>query len=43
MIQTPLRNALIGAEPQVDAVINANIQGGFDDLEALLTNLAKGT
>jgi hypothetical protein len=39
--QTPLRNALTGAEPQVDAIINANLGGGFDALEALLTNLAK--
>ena len=41
VVQTPLRNALIGAEPNVDSVINANIDGGFDQLEALLTNLAK--
>ena len=43
MVQTPLRNAIIGAEPTVDSVINENVNGGFDSLETLLTNLAKKT
>jgi len=40
MVQTPLRNALLGAEPTVDKVINENVNGGFDQLEGLLTKLA---
>ena len=43
MVQTPLRNAILGAEPTVDSVINENVNGGFDSLETLLTNLAKQT
>ena len=41
MAQTPLRNALTGAEPTIDAVLNSNISGGLDALETLLQNLAK--
>ena len=41
MVQTPLRNALVGAQPTVDKVINDNVNGGFDALESLLTEMAK--
>lgn len=41
MIAPALRNALVGSEPTIDAVINSNINGGFDQLESLLDGLAK--
>jgi hypothetical protein len=41
MAQAPLRNALTGSEPQLDAIINSNVGGAFDALETLLTNMAK--
>lgn len=40
MVQNPLRNSITGAEPAIDKVINDNINGGFDQLEATLTKLA---
>ena len=40
MIAPALRNALTGAEPQIDAILNGGIAGGFDNLEALLDRLA---
>lgn len=41
MVAPALRNALTGSEPAIDNIINQNINSGFDDLEALLTGLAK--
>jgi len=41
MVAPALRNALTGSESTIDAVINSNIAGGFDDLETLLDGLAK--
>ena len=43
MIAPAMRNALTGSEPAIDNVINTNVDGGFDALEALLTRLAGGT
>lgn len=39
--QAPIRNALTGAIPAIDNVINANIDGGFDALSNLLASFAK--
>ena len=37
MVAPALRNALVGSEPQLDTIINSNIEGGFNALEALLS------
>ena len=40
-LQNPLRNAITGSEPQVASLINENIDGGFNALEAWLEQVSK--
>lgn len=41
MMQNPIRNALTGSEPELDKIINDNIGGGIDQIEALLEQLGE--
>jgi hypothetical protein len=38
--QNPIRNALTGAEPALDGIVNNDIDGAYTAFETMVTNLA---
>lgn len=40
VMQTPIRNAITGSETDVASILNSNIEGGVDSVQAWLAKIA---